>query len=320
MITSAASSASRYLLTILACLLILPQSFSREVTAAEYKASFLYKLSDFSGFKPLNSARLSLDPVKQEIYAIGVGTVHIFNNSGMEVYRFEQDQTIGTYSDIVFTSDRKMVVLAANGPRVRLAVCNFRGEPTGEIKLTGFPPDFENFAPNRVIARNGKLFLASYNGMRVAVTDEKGAFLRGYDLVKTFELTEQQRVDTGLGGFAVDRDEVMYFSIPALANVFILRPDDTTAAFGKRGSTAGRFGVNTGVAVDNDGNILVTDKLRSTVMVFDKKFTFVTEFGRRGFGPGDFIVPDAILVDDSGKVYVSNMRKRGVVVYQLSRL
>lgn len=309
-------SATGYLLIVIACLLTLAPSGSS--FAADYKASFLYKLSDFSGFKPLNSARLSLDPVKQEIYVIGIGTVYIFNNSGMEIYRFEQDPTIGTYLDIFYTSDRKMVVLAANGPQFRLVICNFRGEPMGEIRLTGFPPEFENFFPNRVVARNGKLFLASYNSMRVAVTDENGVFLRGYDLIKTFELKETQRVDTGLGGFTVDKDETMYCSVPALANVFVLRADGTTAVFGKRGSTNGRFGVNAGVAVDRDGNILVADKLRATVMVFDKNFTLLTEFGRRGFGPGDLIVPDSLLVDENNKAYVSNMRKRGVVVYQLS--
>ena len=310
----------RLALTILLALLSAGASATlNPVTAmaADYKASFLYSLSDFSGFKPLNGARLNLDPIKQEIYAIGPETVYIFNSSGMEVFRFDQDPSIGTYSDITFTSDHKMVVLANKDQRPRLVICNFRGEPTGEIKLNGFPPEFENFGPNRIISQNGKFYLVSYNGMQVVITDEQGKFIRGYDLVKEFELKEGQRAETGLGGFAVDKDGVMYFSVPALANVIILKPDGATVAFGKRGSTAGRFGVNTGIAVDRNGHVLVVDKLRSTVIVFDKNNAVVTEFGKRGFDPGDFIIPDAIIVDSNNRAYISNLRKRGVTVYQL---
>jgi len=306
----------RHLPALLAILLAC--SLSGALHAAELKAAFLYPLSNFYGMRPFDGARLCLDQNRQEIYTLARDTVTVFNNSGMEIFRFDQDPAIGTFLDIAFTSDNRMIVLATKDQKVRLVICNFRGEPKSELVLTGLPPEFASFAPNRILARGGKLYLASYNGMRVAVTDEQGAFISGRDLVKDLELTEQQRTDTGISGFDVDREGTMYFSMPSLASIYVLSADGKSKGFGKRGSTAGRFGVNSGVAVDNDGNILVTDKLRTTVIVFDKKFTFVTEFGRRGLGPGDLVVPDDILVDGSNRVYISNLRKRGVVVYQLS--
>lgn len=286
--------------------------------AAEYKTTFLYSLSDFSGPRPFDGARLSMDRVKQEIYAINRDMVSVFNSTGMEIFRFDQDPAIGSFIDLAFTNDQKMVVLASRGGSVRLVECNFRGELRREIKLQGLPPELANFSPNRIIYSNAKFYLASYNSMQVVITDENGTFIQSFDLVKTLELTEQQRMDTGMGGFAVDDEGTLYFTIPTLAAVYVLKPDGTYRVFGKRGSTAGRFGVNSGIAVDRNGNILVTDKLRSTVIVFDRNFALVTEFGKRGLKPGDLVVPDEIIVDGNNRAYVSNLRKRGVVVYQLS--
>jgi hypothetical protein len=88
-------------------------------------------------------------------------------------------------------------------------------------------------------------------------------------------------------------------------------------SFGRPGSSPGRFGVIAGVATDDSGNILVTDKLKCVVMVFDKGFTFLDEFGYRGTRPENLIVPDDIAVDRKGRVYITQGRRRGVSVFAL---
>jgi len=88
-------------------------------------------------------------------------------------------------------------------------------------------------------------------------------------------------------------------------------------SFGKRGSSPGRFGVPAAITYDNKGNLLVTDKLRSVVIIFDKKFKFLKEFGFRGLAPGNLVVPHDIAVDNRDRAYVSQLRGRGVSVYQL---
>ena len=95
--------------------------------------------------------------------------------------------------------------------------------------------------------------------------------------------------------------------------------DSLGRVFGKRGSAPGRFGVVTGIAVDRDGNILVVDKLRCVVMIFEHtNFALLKEFGNRGFRPGNLIGPDDILIDSQNRAYVSSLRKRGISVYQLT--
>lgn len=304
------------LLTIMAVTLHLTALLS---SAGEYKANFLYTLSDFSGTKPFSSARINQDPVKNEIYAMVGEAVSVFNTSGMEVYRFDYDPTIGIVSDVAVLGNGQLAMLASKGPVTRLVRCNFRGEPLGTIDLTGTPASFASFSPNRVFARDGKLFQISFSAMQIVITDEQGKFIKGVDLAKELGMSEKEREESGLGGFAIDRDGGYLFTIPATAKVYQFSADGKQRVFGKRGSAPGRFGVVTGIAVDKDGNILVVDKLRCVVMIFERtNFALVKEFGNRGFKPGNLIGPDDILVDSQNRVYVSSLRKRGISVYQLS--
>ncbi|NTV48442.1 MAG: hypothetical protein HGB32_06755 [Geobacteraceae bacterium] len=289
------------------------------VSAGDYTASFLYSLSDFSGTKPFSSARINQDLNKNEIYAMIGEAVSIFNSSGMEIYRFDYDSNIGIVSDVAVLGNGQLAVLASKGPLTRLVRCNFRAEPLGDIDIKGFPPDYSGFSPNRVYYSDSKLYLVSLSTMRVMIIDEDGLFIKGIDLAKELGMSEKEREDSGLGGFAIDRDGGFVFSIPATAKVYLLSPDGKTRVFGRRGSAPGRFGVATGVALDKNGNILVADKLRCVVMVFDRtNFAMLKEFGNRGFKPGNLIGPDDILVDRQNKVYVSSLRSRGISVYQLS--
>jgi hypothetical protein len=291
----------------------------RTARAVEYNANFLYTLSDFSGTKAFSSARINQDLAKNEIYAMVGEAVSIFNSSGMEIYRFDYDPTIGIVSDVAVMSNGQLAIIASQGPVTRLVRCNFRAEPLGVIDLTGLPPQFANFSPNRIFSRDGKLYLISFAGMQVVITDEQGVFIKGVDLAKELGMSEKEREETGLGGFAIDRDGGFLFSIPAVARVYLISTDGKQRVFGKRGSAPGRFGVVTGIAVDKDGNILVVDKLRCVVMIFEHtNFGLIKEFGNRGFKPGNLIGPDDILVDKQNRAYVSSLRKQGISVYQLS--
>lgn len=299
--------------------LFLVSSTLFHASAADYSADFLYTLSDFSGTKPFSSARMNLDAENNEIYAMAGEAVYIFNAGGMEVYRFDYDPNIGIIADVAVLSNGQLAVLAGKGAQTSLVRCTFRAEPVGLIELSGVPQEFSNFTPDRVHAREGLIYLTGFSAMKVIIADEQGKFVRGVDLAKELGMSEKERQETGLGGFALDHAGNMLLTIPAQARVNIISADGNVRLFGKRGSAPGRFGVVTGIAADKDGNILVVDKLRSVVMVFEPvNFNLVKEFGSRGFKPGNLIGPDDIVVDGQNRAYVSSLRKRGINVYQLS--
>lgn len=286
--------------------------------AGEVTASYLYNLSDFDGVVPYDSARVFVDETRGETYVVTSGGTDIYNSTGMQIFHFDYDREIGSVYDAAVDSDGAILLLVAKEGKYRIVRCNYRGEPVSSVNLKNLPADFETFRPGKITCRAGVLYLVSLVDMQVVEVDADGSFVKGYDFATLMGMTEKERTETGFGQFSVAPDGAMLFTIPSDGKAYRVLPDGTGSQFGKRGSTAGKFGVPYGIAADKAGNILVTDKLRGVVMIFNAKFDFMKEFGFRGLRPGNLIVPNEIAVDSStGRVYVSQMRRRGVSIYQI---
>jgi hypothetical protein len=167
--------------------------------------------------------------------------------------------------------------------------------------------------------RDGNFFLVGTNGMRAIVADKQGVFQKGYDFAQILEIPEKDRPDTEITGFSLDRNGNMLFTVTVLFKAYVVSPDGKVeGAFGKAGSAPGMFGVVGGIVVDDNGNYLVVERLRSVVMVFNKEFRFLHEFGYRGDKPGNLIRPSELAVGNSGKLYVTQSRNRGVAVFSVT--
>ncbi|HKJ40039.1 MAG TPA: 6-bladed beta-propeller, partial [Anaerolineales bacterium] len=60
-----------------------------------------------------------------------------------------------------------------------------------------------------------------------------------------------------------------------------------------------------GIAVDDNGHVLVTDTGNKRIVVFDEDGNYITEFGEAGFDPGQFDEPVGLAIaPNSGTVYV----------------
>ncbi|WP_183363039.1 6-bladed beta-propeller [Geomonas limicola] len=287
--------------------------------AGSLTVTYLYNLSDFNGVVPYDSARVVLDEVNSESFVVSGGSIDIYNASGMQVFHIDSDRELGGVYDAAVDETGNILLLTYKDGIYSIVTCNYRGEPYKSAALKNLPPEFEDFRPSRIAYRNGKLYLVSLTGMQVVVVDTEATFLVGYDFAALVVLSDQERADTGLGGFWVDHNDNMFYVIPALGKAYQCAPDGTASQHGQRGSSAGKFGVPYGIATDRLGNQYITDKLRGAVMVYDKDFKFIKEFGFRGLRPGNLIVPNEIAIDTvNNRVYVSQMRHRGVNVYQLS--
>lgn len=287
------------------------------------KGAFLYNLSNFTGPIPFNWVGLALDREKNEVYVSDTsdGSVRIFNENGMEVYNFGDDGTLGNIYDVAIDKDGDIMVLSytttTQGTNYSVTRCDFRGEPKSKIEVRNVPPEFSGMLPNRIVCREGHLYLADKSGMKVIVTDRDGLFENGYDIASILKLDENKRANTGIVGFSVDKEGNILFTIPVLFQAYKLSPDRKLTAFGRRGSAPGRFNIVGGIASDEKGYYYLTDTLRCVVMIFDKDFNFQTEFGYRGFEPANLIAPKELEVDNAGRVYVTQSRRRGVSVFKI---
>ncbi len=283
---------------------------------AQVQPKYLYTLANFEGRLPYDWARIHVDQERDETYVIYQNLIRIFGPSGMEVFSFGDDLDLGRIVDAVVDGQGDIILLSHVDGRPLVTRCDFRGVPIGPVDIVGLPAEVP-FEPNRVVHRNGLLYFVS-GGLRVVVTDSSGGVREHIDLLPLLELDEKQRSDVELIGFAVDADGNIWFTVPVHFKVYRLAADRALTSFGRAGAAPGRFGIVAGVVTDSRGHVLVADKLRCVILVFDRDLNFLTEFGYRGSQPENLIVPDDLAIDTQDRVYVTQGRRRGVSVFALA--
>ncbi len=293
-----------------------------EAVAAEpVRISYLHRLSDFSGPVPCSEVQLWVDRARGEVYVGEGDVVRLFNASGMEIHEFQHDVALGTILSLAVDEDGDVLVLSAapagDGPGVRplLSRYDYRGRLRATFGLSGMPDSFGGFAPNVLVVRDGRLVLASRSQMKAGVFDGDGAFEYGWDLAELAGIPPEEREGLELGGFAVDGAGRLLFTVPAHFRAYAVSPGEPARSFGKPGSGPGSFGVPAGIAATPEGLLLVADRLRNVVLVFDRNLTFLAEFGHRTGKPGSLVRPGGLAAGEGGRVYVSQLGKQGVSVF-----
>jgi streptogramin lyase len=287
------------------------------MASAQVGPTYLYTLSNFVGPLRYDGVRVNADQERDETYIVYQNVVRVFNPSGMEVFSFGDDLDLGGIVDAAADRNGDVILLSYKDRHALVTRCNFRGVPVGRIGITNLP-DGVTFSANRLIIRNGLFYFADLAASSVTITEPDGTCRQRIEFPRLIGADDVQRAGAEMFGFTVDRDGSIFFTMPTLFKVYKYSPDGTLNWFGKPGSSAGRFGIISGIATDSRGDVLVSDKLRSVVMVFDKDFRFVAEFGYRGLRPENLFVPDNLAVDRKDRVYVSQGRRRGVSVFALT--
>jgi DNA-binding beta-propeller fold protein YncE len=318
-----------------ALLVMAPVMAPSPAAATEVTASFRFPLSSFSGPVPSQWAQLAVDRDRGEVYALNhrEKDIRIFDEHGMQVFVFGDGFAAAT--DLAIGDGGDIFLLSTTGRREsRVDLLNYRGEHVSEVALRNVPEAYADFFADRIVYKQGSLYLVSSIDLRVLVVDAQGEFEEAYDLsalLMPFVTRDErlawalQDVDwkrrklrfIDLGGFTVDDRGRLLFTVPVMFCAFRVSHDGRLEQFGASGSSPGRFGVAAGIAADADGYVYVADRLRSVVLVFDPGLHFQAEFGYRGLGPSNLISPGEVAVDGGGNVYVAQAANRGVSVFRV---
>lgn len=311
------STAGKFLCIVLLSFGLVFGAFYADVTAA-IETSFLYTLSNFSGTLPYYWGRISADKERNEIYVLYKNSISVFNPSGMEIYRFGEDVDLGRMTDIDVDQAGDILLLTYRESGYEVIRCNFRGEPVGRIDILNLPDEFSGFSPTRITCRDDNIYLASMQEMKIIVIASDGQFETGYDIASLIELSDKERKGKEMGGFSVNDDGDILFTIPVLFKAYKLSPDRKIAGFGRAGGAPGNFGIVTGIVSDSRGNIIITDRLKNSVIIFDKNYNFLKEFGYYGYKPGNLVLPADLTLDRQNRIYVTQGAGRGISVFQIT--
>lgn len=293
------------------------------VVAGEVKADFLYRLADFTGVVPYSWVRPVIDRQTHEVYVANFSerAIRIFNDNGMAIYEFGDDLKLGSLYDLAIEDAGNILLLSyktSTSSAYTITRCNYRGEVLSTLEVKNLPEAFAaGFVPTVILYRNGQIYLADKERMKVAVIDANGVLVQSYDIAEILKIDEKKKQDTVMVGFSVDRDGNMLLTVPVIFQASIISPDRKVRSFGARGSSPGRFNIIGGIIADEFGNIYIADTLRCVVMIFDKDFEFKKEFGYRGDAPENLIAPLEMAIDGE-KLYTTQSRNRGVSVFRIS--
>jgi hypothetical protein len=298
------------------------------------RAVFLERLANFEGIVPSLWPRLAVDEERAEVFTLDPRErrIQIFNENGMETFSLGDNVELSGATDLDMGEDGDIFVVYPRGEEHKIMRIDYKGEPLADISLKNLPDDFQELNPSFVQYMDGLLYMADPSSMDVVVTDTDGQFQQGYHLSDAIqkmaedfkgrpgeeEFAPERFKFVDMFGFWVDQEGNIFFTVPVLFSVFKRQVDGEMKLFGVAGGARGKFGVIAGITTDRLGNIYVTDRLRSVVMIFDSSFNFLTEFGLRGFLPGSLVVPDDVIINnEKGLIYVAQAANRGVSVFRI---
>lgn len=292
---------------------------------AALDVGFLYRLSNFSGVLPYSDVQIHADRYNDEVYVGEGDAIRVFNAAGMEIFEFIHDATtLGSILEFAATENGEILVLSYCSETLPcrrgaiVTVYNYRGEVQRTFGLSGLPEALSTFTPNRMLYRDKKLIFASTSALLMVVTDAAGVYESHTDLLDGLELGDNAKDGAELGGFYVDVKGTILFTIPTAFKGFRRRPGEKADSWGKSGSSRGNFGIAGAITEDDAGNIVVADRARGVVLVFDSNLQFIKEFGEAGAREARLVGPGRVAMGSGHKLYVTQLAARGVAVFSLT--
>jgi DNA-binding beta-propeller fold protein YncE len=206
------------------------------------------------------------------------------------------------------TPDGSRIYVTQTEVDPRVLVFDGKGTPLGALEPpagtgSSHVPVYVAIDPN-----GGDVYVSDRPTGSILVFDADGAFLRVFEPGKS--LTGWQPL-----GLGFDRTGHLY--VTDVSGPFnSVHEFDVDGTLVRTIGEAGMFDFPNGVAVDDAGNVYVTDSNNGRLVVFDPTGR---ERGivRRGSAAGDLGLPRGTAIDDSGRVYVVDTSGQGVQLYHV---
>jgi len=290
----------------LVCLLLFPAAVGAAPTF-EYEATLVAE-------PPLaRPVAVTLDPsggvlcvtdeAAQTLELFDSGGFHEFRTSTIARISLPRDGSLDANGGFVFTD-------AGPDSGRTLRRLNFYGEPVAyepERPMEGWSPR------NLVVARDGHFVTLDASGLLAKHDAASGVLIWSLPLAEP----GAEMADV-MGRPAEAPDGRFYVPNSGARIVQVVSADgEILSTFGEPGTKRGQLAFPVGVAFGPAGSILVLDRMRHRVLVFDSNHDFVTEFGRWGASPGELFHPVAMTASSDGRVWIAQGFRGRVQTFRL---
>ncbi len=280
--------------------------------AFDYEATLPLSVGSVGKPRPV---AISIDPTNGEICVTDVrqSIFHLLNPSDVEVFRTSRLADLSYPADGAIDRDGGFVFTDRGRDfHTEIRRLNVFGEP---VAYAAQPPIADWNPDHLLITRDGDyLTLDSASGVLAKHDAHTGALLWQRDI-------SEGRSFTAMGRPAEASDGRIYVPGGDLRHIIVLAADGALLdTFGRFGSSPGRMSFPVAVAFGPQGEVLVLDRMRACVLVFDSDHTFVTEFGKLGFRPGQLYHPLALAATPEGRIYVAQGFEGRVQVFRMREL
>jgi DNA-binding beta-propeller fold protein YncE len=305
-------------LAILFVALLFSSAASGQEAYTRIPAKFLFALGgEGTALNLEQPLKVRPDRRRQEFYLTDTGhnRIIILNSQGNYLFDFADREKLQAPCDLGVDIQGRIYVLCTPVEGHPLQVFDYNGDYLNSFAFHGGPSldsvSFNSF----VIDDQEQMFLADEKGGRILSYDLSGDYKMEFPLFSG--LNEKLRREQVLGAIYED-GSLIYVPAPMLGSVYCYdKLGALVKVVGRTGGGYGELAFPISVSTDIQGNVLVLDKHRHTVISFDSTGNVNGEIGGMGSGPGWFYHPIFLSTDSRNRIWVVQGFNNLVQVLQL---
>jgi len=232
------------------------------------------------------------------IYANNGDFKKFFGERGTETAQFKRPESIAV------TTKGKVVVADTGNSRIQ--VFNRIGKFLFKFGKPGSAPGEFREPSGVVVDQFGLIYVADKGNKRIQIFSPNGMFLYYFDV-------EFRPLDLG-----IDLDRNLYILMPEKEGIIKYSPRGEKIQFISCVLDKKNFiSRAAGIAVDEKGDIYITENAEHSIKKFDNNENILISFGSQGDGRGQFYFADGIACDKSGYIYIADSKNARVQIFKI---